>query len=856
MKKLLSRNDLNCRSWAVMLFLTLAILTNRGYGQNSTAIDFAQFAHGGTGTLFQTTFQLFNSSNQALSVSIKIFQDNGNPFNVGLNDVVTGNSLSPDSPGVFTVTIPGLGIKVLSSYGAQALQTGWAQLTSASNQLNANVLFQQTDASGNILAQTAVPGVQPSSSFSGLLEKSATVNTGVAFANPSLTATALATLTITNPDGSFFGPSQTVSVPPSHHVSGYITDFFPQFTGFGILSITSDNNLVGLFLRQDHSELTTLPLFRAVLFPPNLLSVSPPDGAAYATVTITGTNFDSSNPANNQVILGNQAASVVSATSTTLVVTVPQGLPPGPLSFVVTTTGGISNSLRFTVDAGVSTPVITSLYPNTAQAGSGPIQVVITGRNFGLPQDGASVTFGTATPAFQLTDSTSAVMIVTTDLLTHAGTVPVVFSNPILTPFGPGKVSSDPVNFTITRNVVISSPTITGINPTSGQRGQVVTISGTNFDSTSNSNNVVRFGNAVASFVAGPVLPNSLAVIVPSGVSNGALTVTVTTNGLISNGVSFTVVAAPPLRLITVGQTPVGVAFDSLTNQAVVTNYSDSTATFVNVYTGATKTALTAGGPLGIDLYTPPVVSDLTPRLAVIANAQTYTPGKLLSFLNLDTAALFQIYDYSFQLTTSPWSVAVDQNSGIALVSNFRDQVFVVDLATLHITKYYYASTGYWVGVYHPSPSVDIFGVTNFTAGFLTVYDLQTDAMLANIEVGTSPAGFAINPITGIGVVANSGDNTISIIDMNSLTNVGTVPVGVRPYQVAIDSVRNRAVVSNSADGTISVVDLNPPYTVHSVITTLSTGGTLPEGVALSMNANLAIVANSNDGNIAVIPLP
>jgi YVTN family beta-propeller protein len=851
MKKLFGGYDLSRQSWAMILFLTLAILTNRGYGQNSTAIYFAQFAHGGTSTPYQTTFQLFNSSNQDLSVSIKIFQDDGTPFNVGLKDEIAGSILFPDSLGVFAVTIPTRGIKVFSSNGAQSLQTGWVQLTSPNNQLNANVFFQQTDASGNILAQTAVPGIQPSSSFSGLLEKSATVNTGVAFANPSSTATALATLTITNPDGSIRA-FQTVSVAPLHHVSKFITDFFPQFTGWGVLSISSNNNLVGLFLRQDQSQLTTLPLFRAVLLPPSLSSVSPPDGAAYATVTITGTNFDSSNPANNQVILGGHAASVIIATSTTLVVTVPRGLSAGSSLFVVTTSGGSSNLLPFTVDAGASTPVITSLNPDTAQAGSGTIQVIITGRNFGLPQDGASMAFGTATPVFQVTDSTSAVMTLTETLLAQAGTFPVVFSNPTLTPFGTGRVPSNPVNFTITRNLVISPPSITGLSPTSGRRGQVVTITGTNFDSTNDSNNVVRFGNAVAPFFA-PVLPNILAVIVPPGVSDGALTVTVTTNGLISNGMSFTVLPTPALKLINVGTSPVGVVFDPQTNQALVTNFSDATVTFINVDTGDTTTHVTGGGPYGIDLYRPAVVSDLTPPLAVIANhASAFSSSRSLTFLNLDTGGLIGISEFNTRLTASPFSVAVDSDSGIVLVSNFQAEVAVVDLRLRIITKTYLAPGGYWVGVYHPSDSVDIFGVTNYNSGFLTVYDLQTDALLANIPTGAHPAGFAVDPHTGIAVVANSGDDTISIIDMNSLTNVGTVGVGVRPFQVAIDSVRKRAVVSNSGDGTISVVDL----TTKTVIKTLSTGGVLPEGVALSLNANLAIVANADSGTVALIALP
>lgn len=97
---------------------------------------------------------------------------------------------------------------------------------------------------------------------------------------------------------------------------------------------------------------------------PTITSFSPASGAVGATVTITGSNF-STTAANNAVSFNGTAATVGSATATSLAVTVPNGATSGTIS--VTTAGGTATSASsFTVTA---TPVVVGSQMGGARQG-------------------------------------------------------------------------------------------------------------------------------------------------------------------------------------------------------------------------------------------------------------------------------------------------------------------------------------------------------------------------------------------------------------------------------------------------------------------------------------------------------
>ncbi|WP_173221573.1 IPT/TIG domain-containing protein [Paenibacillus alba] len=107
---------------------------------------------------------------------------------------------------------------------------------------------------------------------------------------------------------------------------------------------------------------------------PSVSSLSPVSGAAGSSVTITGTNFGSTQGAST-VKFGAIAAAVTSWSSTSIQATVPSGLAAGSYNVVVTVNGTASNSQAFSVTSSGGVAV-SKLYVNTggvlsAAAGTG-----------------------------------------------------------------------------------------------------------------------------------------------------------------------------------------------------------------------------------------------------------------------------------------------------------------------------------------------------------------------------------------------------------------------------------------------------------------------------------------------------
>lgn len=110
-------------------------------------------------------------------------------------------------------------------------------------------------------------------------------------------------------------------------------------------------------------------------FPPTITSISPSTGPAGTAVTITGTNFKTT-ATDNTVKFNGTAATVTSATATSLVVTAPAAGTTGVVS--VGTSDGTANGPTFTYIV-PTPPTISAISPVSGPAGT---VVTITGTNF------------------------------------------------------------------------------------------------------------------------------------------------------------------------------------------------------------------------------------------------------------------------------------------------------------------------------------------------------------------------------------------------------------------------------------------------------------------------------------------
>ena len=90
----------------------------------------------------------------------------------------------------------------------------------------------------------------------------------------------------------------------------------------------------------------------------------------------------------------------------------------------------------------------------------------------------------------------------------------------------------------------------------------------------------------------------------------------------------------------------------------------------------------------------------------------------------------------------------------------------------------------------------------------------------AQIPVGTTPTGLAVNITTNRVYVSNTGSNTVSVIDGATNTVIKTIPVGNQPTTVVHYAPANLVYAFNSADNTLSIIDGNT-NTVQGTIPTL-----------------------------------
>jgi len=211
---------------------------------------------------------------------------------------------------------------------------------------------------------------------------------------------------------------------------------------------------------------------------PAITALSPSSVTALAaaqTLTINGTNFLSTSTATYNGV--SHAVTFVSATQLKITMSTTDQATAGAFAVVVSNPspgGGGSTSVKFTVNNRV--PAMTTLSPASATTGAAAQTLTINGANF---LSRSTVTYkGVAHAATYVSATQLKITLSTTDQ-TAAGTNAVVVTNP-----SPGGGASNTLNFTVNN----PKPAITTLSPASAMAGaasQTLTISGTNFASTS-----------------------------------------------------------------------------------------------------------------------------------------------------------------------------------------------------------------------------------------------------------------------------------------------------------------------------------------------------------------------------------
>jgi hypothetical protein len=267
---------------------------------------------------------------------------------------------------------------------------------------------------------------------------------------------------------------------------------------------------------------------------PSLTSLSPSTataGGAAFTLTVNGSNFVSGSVV--QVNGSNRTTTFVSNTQLTAAIPASDIASPGSLSVTVTNGppgGGTSAALTLTVNN--PAPSLTSLSPNTANAGGASFTLTVNGSNF---VSGSVVQVNGSSRTTTFISSTQLTAAIPSTDIASPGTLSITVFNA-----APGGGTSAALSLTINN----PDPSLSSISPNSvsaGTNGLTLTVSGSNFIHGSviqvnGSNRTTTFVSSTqltatlpaSDLAVGALLSITVFTPAPGGGTSAAVTLTVT----------------------------------------------------------------------------------------------------------------------------------------------------------------------------------------------------------------------------------------------------------------------------------------------------------------------------------------
>lgn len=259
--------------------------------------------------------------------------------------------------------------------------------------------------------------------------------------------------------------------------------------------------------------------------PPVITGTSPASAAPGSTIAVNGHQFGSTQ-GTSQVNIGGLQCPVLSWSDTQIQCTVPNRAASGPVT-VVTDTWTSNNTVSFSV---LIPPVVSGITPASGMHGA---QVTVNGSGFGVSRGKSKIEIGgISCPVTSWSDSQIQC------------TVPASAASGPVTVTTASGTSNATVSFTVT-----PPPVVSGVTPSSGDRGSTITVSGSSFGASQGSGKV-KIGS-----LACPVTSWSdtqIQCAVPSTAVSGVVTVK-TADGTSNAAVAFTVLLPPVVSGVSPG---------------------------------------------------------------------------------------------------------------------------------------------------------------------------------------------------------------------------------------------------------------------------------------------------------------
>ncbi len=671
----------------------------------------------------------------------------------------------------------------------------------------------------------------------------------------TITAAAAPTLTAIAPSAGNQGASVNVSLAGTNLVGASAINAGPGITVSNVVVLsatqaTATFNIGAGVVPGSQNVTVTTPAGTSAVNPqvtftvnvppsPTLTAVSPNAGTQGGSlnVTLTGTNLTAASAISAGAGITVSSLVVIGPTQVTATFAIGASAATGPQNVTITTPGGTSGAVVFTINQ--APPTLTAISPSSG----------IQGTSAGVTLTGTNLTAASAinVPASSGITVSNLVVVsstqVTATFTIGAGAASGPQNVTITTPGG----TTSAVVFTINQ----PTPTLTAINPNSGVQGTSVnaTLTGTNLTNAS-------------AISAGPgITVSNLAVVSPTqatatfaialSAATGPQNVTITTPGGTSLAVVFTINAPPtptlsgisPNQALQASSVNVTLTGTNLTNAAAINAGPGITVSNLAVVDSAHVTAtfaIVAGaatGPQNVTITTP---GGTSPAVVFTINQS----GPTLAGIAPNTGAQGTSVNVTLNGTNLTNSSAINAGPGIT-VSNLA----VVDSA--HVTATFAISANAATGPQNvtittpggTSPAV-VFSITQ-GAPTLTAIAPNVGAQGSSLNVSLSGTfltnASAINAGPGITV------SNLVVVSANQVTATFTIGAGAStgPQNVVITT-PGGASAPNA--GALFTVNTPPAPTLTSVSPAASPVGSSVSVTIAGTNLNSASLSISGTG--------
>jgi YVTN family beta-propeller protein len=305
---------------------------------------------------------------------------------------------------------------------------------------------------------------------------------------------------------------------------------------------------------------------------------------------------------------------------------------------------------------------------------------------------------------------------------------------------------------------------------------------------------------------------------------------------------------------IPVGNGPMGIDYDSDNGNMYVANFYSNT---VSVIDGNSNNVI-ATIPFASNTSPVDIAFDSANGNLYVTNYSTGTVSVINGNTNRVISTIF--------VGGNPTAIAVNYANGDVYVADGINAVRVINPITNRLVGT--VSVGYGPsGIAFDSDNGNMY-VANFYSNTVSVIDGNSNNVIRTIPMlldSANPSGIVYNPTDkhlyvinyfSLGNTGSGGGGTVSVINDYTNNVIANIAVGNSPQDGAFNSANGQVYVTNLLSNTVSVISsssgINPIQSIHDLIQTIQSMGTISQGVQIRLisilNTAVSILSTNNPG--------